>query len=435
MSRRGINRRRPYGTSFDPSVIIGIEWDSSNSSPALVRLDVNGDAITKDSAYFDAHPVFSNIVRCSLSVAGVATFGTDGKGTGLTLTDDYVMVRIPRVYVKFEVSGTKYRWWISPYSAPGFELHPAFFQRGHSVSPAEQVYVGAYTAGANGGTTAANGVTNTIAASNWTGLKLTSKSGVKSLTSGTVAQMETAGNLIGTGWGLMNFWTWSLMQLLFYVEYAHFDSQLKLGQGRTNGSNTAASINGTYLDQVGEGAGADVQSLLSVNGSYGDTVGSYRPAIWRGIENIFGNLYQFCPGYNLTDTEHHILKRDGTGTISGDLASGSYETVTSPAPLNGTDNVSGTDAGAYCHGYVNGLAFDTVGILNLAFMPNILTGSSSTYFCDRYYSHQSGLGRNGVLLVGGLWPNGGSAGVGYRNANYGPTIASSSIGGRAEFIG
>jgi len=418
---------------------IGIEWDTSSSSPTLTRIDRYSNVINIATGsvtnVFDSHPIHGNIKRCILTADGIATYGSDAKGTGLTLTNDYVMVKISRVYVKFESSGTKRRWWISATPEPGFSIHPAFYQRGHALAPLAQLYVGAYNAGADGGTTTANGVTNTIAASNWTGLKLTSKSGVKSLTTGTVAQMETAGNLIGTGWGLMNFWTWNLLQLLFYVEYASFDSQSKLGQGRTNGSNTAASVNGTYLDQVGEGAGVDIQSLLSANGSYGDTVGSYRPAVWRGIENIWGNLYQFCPGYNPTDTEHHILKRDGTGTISGDLASGSYETVTSPSPLNGVDNISGTDAGAYCHGYVQELAFDTTGILNLTFTPNVLTGSSSTYLCDRYYSHSAGLGRNGVLMVGGNWSSGGVAGIGCRSAYDGPEAARSSLGGRAEFIG
>jgi len=415
---------------------IGIEWNSTYSSPILTRIDEDNDTIIGlTGAAFDNHPIYENIKRCILTPEGVPTFGSDAKGTGLDLTSGLVMVNIPRVYVKFENLNPIFRWKISSVPKVGYELFYNFLQRGHSAYPANQMYVGAYTAGANGGTTAANGVTNTIAASNWTGLKLTSKSGVKSLTSGTVAQMETAGNLIGTGWGLTNFWTWNLLQLLFYVEYASFDSQSKLGQGRTNGSNTAASINGMYLDQVGEGAGVDVQSLLAANGSYGDTVGSYLPAVWRGIENIWGNLYQFCPGYNPTDTEHHILKRDGTGTISGNLASGSYETVTSPAPLNGVDNISGTDAGAYCNGYVQGLAFDTAGILNLTFTPNVLTGSSSTYLCDRYYSHSAGLGRNGVLLVGGNWKDGGSAGIGYRIAHNDPEIATSAIGGRAEFIG
>ncbi len=414
---------------------IGVEWDTSNSSPTLFWIDENANHIIGLSgAAFDTHPIFGNMMRCSLTSLGVPTFGTDAKGTGLTLTDDYIMVRIPKVYVKCEILGTFVRWWISSVPKTGFTLHPAFYQRGHSVSQPNQLYVGAYTAGANGGTTTANGVTNTIMATDLTGLKLTSKAGVKNLTNNTVTQFEAAANLIGTGWGLMNFWTHSLLELLFFVEYGSFNSQLKLGQGRTSGSNTSAALTGTNLAQADEGAGVDIQSLLAANGTYGVQT-LYESVVWRGIENLWGNIYQFVPGYNPTDTEHHVLNRDGTGTISGDLAVGSYDTVTSPAPLNGTTNISGTDNGAYCSGYVSSLAFDSSRILNLAFIPNTLTGSSSQYLPDSYYSHQSGLGRNGILLVGGGWNSGGTAGVGYRNAVNGLTGAGFTTGVRAEFIG
>ena len=93
--------------------IIGIEWDSSSSSPDLKRITADGTAIpsayfNRDS-YFNAHPIHGNMRRCTLTSAGVATYGTDAKGTGLTLTNDYVMVRIPKTYIKFEYSSPYWR--------------------------------------------------------------------------------------------------------------------------------------------------------------------------------------------------------------------------------------------------------------------------------------------------------------------------------------
>lgn len=428
---------------FGIQSIIGVEWDSSGTSPSLKRIDVDGNEISKTTfnrpSFFDNYAIHGSMKRCSLTAAGVATFGSDAKGSGLTLTSDYIMVRIPRVYVKFEYDDPYWRWWISPNPATGFTLHPAFYQRGHSAAPADQIYVGAYNAGANGGATAANGTTNCLYATDWTNLKLTSKSGVKSLTgngsSGNLGQFEAAGNLIGTGWGEMNFHTLCLLQLLFYVEYASFDSQSNLGQGRTNASNTAASICGTYLDQVGAGAGSDIQSLLASNGTYGDSSGSYRPAVWRGIENLWGNIWQFIIGYNTTDTEHRILNRDGTGTPAATLASGSYEAITSPIPLNGTTNISGTDAGAYCHGYVSALALDASQILGPMFVPSAHAGASNTKLTDYHYSHQSGISQTGVLVAGGGWSHAAYAGVGYRYSSNGPSTVSAYLGGRVEFIG
>lgn len=423
--------------------IIGIEWDSSSNSPDLKRINADGDLIPSGyfnrESYFNAHPIHGNMRRCTLTSAGAATYGTDAKGTGLTLTNDYVMVRVPRTYYKFEFADPYWRWWISPYPATGFSLHPTFYQRGHSASPAEQLYVGAYTAGANGGTTTTNGTYNTLYTTSWSGLKLTSKSGVKNLTgsgtSGTMAQFESAGNAIGTGWGLTNFHSLNLLQLLFYIEFASFDSQSKLGLGRTNASNTAAAITGTNLNQVGEGAGTDIQSLLASNGTYGSTSNDYHSVAWRGIENLWGNIWQFIPGYNTTDTSHRILKRDGTGTIADILASGSYEEITSPLPLNGVNNISGTDAGAYCHGYVSALARDSGNILGPMFVPGALTGASNTYLTDYFYSHQSGISQTGVLLSGGSWDNGLPAGVGYRSSNCGSSYVTGSVGGRLEFLG
>ena len=418
--------------------IIGVRWDSSVSSPSLVRVDESLEALPTDynwSKYYNNHPIWGQMQRCAVTSAGVATFGVDAKGTGLDLTSDYIMTRIPRVYTKFVHSAPYWYWLVSPEPSAGFSLHPAFYQRGHSSSPATYIYVGSYNASANGGTYSDVGTTNTYTASDWTGLKLTSKSGVKPLTSGTMTQFEAAGNAIGTGWGVVNFHTWNLLQELFYIENSSLNSQSVLGNGRTNTSNVCASISGTYLDfpTVGGGSAVDIQSLLASNGSYGDTSGSYRPVVYRGVENIFGNIWQLVPGYNTIDTAHHILKRDGTGTIAAILDSGSYEEITSPVPLSAL-NPSGTVSGNYCYGYISGIALDGGNILGSMFVPGALVGSSSTYLADNCYSHQSGISQTGVLLVGGHWSYGAQAGVGCRHSYNGSSSAGVTIGARLEMV-
>jgi len=181
--------------------------------------------------------------------------------------------------------------------------------------------------------------------------------------------------------------------------------------------------------------GTDIQSLLASNGTYGSTTNDYHSVVWRGIENLWGNIWQFIPGYNTTDTSHRILKRDGTGTIADVMASGSYEEITSPLPLNGVDNISGTDAGAYCHGYVSALARDSGNILGPMFVPGALTGASNTYLTDYFYSHKSGISQTGVLRSGGHWNDGLCAGVGFRGSYAGSSYVYASIGGRLEFLG
>ena len=387
--------------------IIGIKWDSSSSSPTLIRVDEDLQEISAGyinwPKYFDRHPIWGQMWRCNVTAGGDATFGTNPRGDGLTLTDDYTMVRIPRVYHRFVYDDGDWYWLVSPEPSSGFDLHPAFYQRGHSASPVDQIYVGSYDAHDAGSS------------------KLGSKSGSTPLVSQIMATFETRGNNIGTGWGLMNFHTLCLLQMLFYIEYASFDSQTKVGPGYTNAANTGPLASG--------GAAA-------YEGTNGTSVGTNdtQAVSWRGIENLWGNIWQFVIGYNTTDTEHRIVKRDGTGTLAAELTAGNYEAVTSPLPLNGVDHISGTDIGRYCYGYVSDLALDSSEVLAMLFVPDELSGATDTYLTDYFVSHQSGISRTGVLLAGGCWNRGLEAGVGYRNSHDGSGNDNPTFGGRLEAI-
>lgn len=131
---------------------------------------------------------------------------------------------------------------------------------------------------------------------------------------------------------------------------------------------------------------------------------------------------------------HRVLNRDGSGTIADVLASGSYEEVTDPIPLNGTTNISGTDAGTYCHGYISALALDSAGILSNAFVPGALVGASNTYLADYFWSHQSGISQTGVFLVGGAWIDSAVAGIGCRYARGGSGYVHPHVGARLEML-
>ena len=387
--------------------IIGVKWDSSSSSPTLTRVDEDLQEISAGyinwPKYFDRHPIWGQMWRCNVTAGGAATFGTNARGDGLTLTNDYIMTRVPRVYDKFVFDDGDWYWLVSSEPSSGFNLQPTFNQRGHSASPAEQAYVGSYDAHDAGSS------------------KLGSKSGSTPLVSQTMATFESRGNNIGAGWGLMNFHTLCLLQMLFYIEYASFDSQTKVGPGYTNAANTGPLASG--------GAAA----FERTNGTSVGTT-DVQAVSWRGIENLWGNIWQWIPGYNTTDTSHRILKRDGTGTIADVMASGSYEEIVDPIPLNGTTRVSGADGGTFCHGYVSAFDRDSSNILGPMFIPGALLGASDQYLTDYFYSHQSGISQTGVLLAGGYWNYGLWAGVGFRHSYYGPSTIITSVGGRVEFI-
>jgi hypothetical protein len=211
-----------------------------------------------------------------------------------------------------------------------------------------------------------------------------------------------------------------LLQSLFYIEYASFNSQSAVAPGRTNASNTQALA-------TGQG-----NSLMGTNGTGGGT--DTQAVVYRGIENPWGNIWKFIIGFNSIDTAYNVMKRDGTGALAAILTAGNYEQTTGITPLNGTSNISGTDGGEYCHGYVSDLVFSDP--LKLAFIASALSGSESTYLTDYFYSHKSGISQIGCLLAGGFWNHAGRAGVGFLFAyNAAASSVGPTIGARLEFLG
>ena len=126
------------------------------------------------------------------------------------------------------------------------------------------------------------------------------------------------------------------------------------------------------------------------------------------------------------------MKRDGTGALAAVLTAGNYEQTSGVTPLNGATNISGTDAGEYCHGYASDTLFSDP--LKLAFIPSALSGSDTTYLTDYFYSHKSGISQTGILLAGGPWNDAGMAGVGCLSASDAASIVYSIVGARLEAI-
>jgi len=410
------------------SPIYGVLWNRASSSPTLQRIDENGDTISPSSLSFNNHPLWGNIRRCTLNASGNPTYGTNAKGDGLTFTSDYCMVELPGCYAGSFREGDYQGFLLGtrPFESKYVNSvwHPAFYRRDRTGVKSQKLYLGAYEASDNGGTVSADATTATRYATSWTGLKLTSKSGVAPLTgnsgasSGTLAQFEAAGNLVGSYWGIQSFWTQALLQSLFYIEYANLNSQSALAPGRTNASNTQALA-------TGQG-----NSLMGTNGTGGGT--DAQAVVYRGIENPWGNLWKFIIGFNSIDSAYNVMKRDGTGSLADILTAGNYEQTSGVTPLNGTTNVSGTDAGDYCHGYASDLVFADP--LKLAFIPSALSGSESTYLADYFYSHKSGISQTGILLAGGFWNHAGSAGVGCLAAVNAASCVGPPIGARLEAI-
>jgi len=477
-----------------PSVI-GVEWNQNTDD--WYHIDEFGNHITPQGGYFDRHPVWGGMRRCTLAAAGtVNNYGANPRGDGLDLTgvDGRVMVEIPKFYVKGESpSANVYRWWISPSARPGYVVHPAFVQRGGVER--DHIYVGAYdadfeydgdneaynatheklhsrtgkqpytgntdciwripiddlanepnigdevstpteggffvvdyvkTAGAWGG----GGVGDTAliwlrkpgdGTCGMAGAEVltndTQVNVIGNTTAGptgesvTITRCRTLGGQIGAGWGVFSIWPLSAVQLLFYTEYAGADSQTLVGGGIVD------KASGTGFN--GEISGFDsVDTNIGVNGTgVGTGTDGLTPIAYRGIENLWGNIWQFIDGYEAVDAEYRLINRDGSGTFANPIAGGDYEASLN-API--TDN-----------GYISDIVYEE--LLKFVFLAATVIGSSSNYLYDYWYSHVAT--QTDILLAGGPFTDGVNAGVGYRGSASVAANAARAVGARLEFVG
>jgi len=474
--------------------VIGVIWDTGSDSPALQHIDVDGDPITQRShAWFDRHPVWGGMKRCTLTVDGVPTFGDNARGDGLTLdgTAGQVMVRVPRYYIKSEKSGNYLKWWISPFPYPGFDLHPAFKQRGGTERA--QLFVGAYTGGlavnsagtlymlsatgkqpwtgmAMGKLPFGNGVTEIVAGdtvvgttsgntvivvavhkvsgdwgtgnaagflyvkypgaiwSNWTNPEDIQVGGAtRAATTGTGEALgltrqlsETYCNNIGsTRWGCENIWTLDALTMLYLVEYANWNSQsTSVGIGR----GVVDKASGTGF--AGENNGAkSADANIGTNGTgTGTGTDGLTPVVYRGIENLWGNVYQFIIGLDIPDAAYRVLKRDGTGSPKCPMDAGHYESsVAAPVQYAEPGNLDS---------YIKDILYEDLS--KYLILPNLGGGSDSTYLCDRIYWHRAG--QTNILLAGGSWGFAAFGGVGGRYAGSVASASGRNYGCRAEFL-
>ena len=392
--------------STDQSNIIGFERDSSNESPTLRRIDVDGNTVT--SYNFDTNPIFSGQRRCVISGDKIL-YGSNARGDGLDLSgaSGNLMVERPKFYYKYEYSAPYYRYWFSPYPHTGFTLHPWFVQRGGTDR--DFVYIGAKEASGEieSGVFKLKSATGKVPCTGSVAYPNLPNSGRL-----TLDDAETYAKNNGTGWGITDVWGYSAIQALIFCETGTFDTQTALGMGIVD----LASGTG----YAGKTTGADsIDSRLGTNGTgTGSGTNGQTPVCWRGIENIYGNCWEFIAGLNLnlSDGSYTILKRDGTGTPSATLAEGSYETGAGTVPVSED-------------GYINGIQSEELGALS--FIPSANAGSSSTYLCDYFYYPRY---NPSIMRFGGSWDHGPRAGPGCRGAYNAPSASARYIGARLEFI-
>lgn len=384
----------------------------------------NGTKVAND---FDNLYPWSHIRKCNVDAAtgqvlayyGETGFQADG-------SNGEVMVKIPEFWWKRErlpdEFGNVYEYiYIADYARAGYKKSEEFF-------------VGAYII-----STETNEEDTIIAHS---------RSGAIPKYNTTKANFRNYAKALGEGWQLMDY-HYFLLQMLYLVEYAHYNSQSMLGNGIIGFHSAKAliaenNVNRIIVSSVGTGlwvgkticigatdawnssvaADREITSIedyndgqvtgkaihfdgepvnIAVNNviwgsaqktgendSLGNASGclindSYHSVNYRGIENIFGHMWQHIDGLNIKDYIAYICK---------DPASYENDKFDAPYEKIGYVNAETTDS------YIKKLGLDEKH--PEVALPTEIGASSSTGACDNYWCAEG----NRIAYVGGGFGSG-----------------------------
>jgi hypothetical protein len=367
----------------DEAASYGASWDSSAASTTMTRL---GDAEGKTAgADFNGFAPWSEMKLCNVADNGAinayigdASFKRDG-------SNGQVMVKIPKFYYKhtYDEGTKKHEFWVADGPAEGFKLHPAFLRAG-----VEKPYVllGAYEAWIDG-----NG-------------KLASITGKTPTTSKNIVEFRTAAVARGTGWNQMEIQTYSAIQLLYLVEYANTNCQTTLGKGVVD-----LGWDGTYKAVATGGCDSLDGASGMADGTNGQVSVSY-----RGMENLWGNVWKFVDGINIKADHRPYVADYG---FASDVFDEPY-----------------TDAGfnlPSVNGYVSNFACSAGADWLLMPLAAGEAGTGSGAYIPDYYWQATG---NRVALVGGGWGDGAFAGLFYWSVDLDSSYAALNVGGRLLLI-
>ena len=279
-----------------------------------------------------------------------------------TDTLDNVFIQIPKFYIQKKDSTvcksiriSKIKWdssWYLPYCFWDFTEEEEL----------DYVNVGKYTGYNNGGA-------------------LESKTGKTSTVSQTLAAFSgfaIANNTGGLlGYQILDLHTVDMLQCLFYVEFATLNSQ-NIVAGFTAAGN-AAQIDTGSCDAVVATTGG-VTSLTAGTGGM----------IYRGVENLWGNIWQFVHGINIkADRQTYVCLNPASYAV--DTFTSAYVTL---SYANGASN-----------GYSITMGYDSA--YPFAQSPTVKGGDGTNYYGD-YYFQDTG---DRIARVGGNWNNAAAAGV------------------------
>lgn len=398
----------------------GVEWDMASSSP-------DGKRVGNMQLHRDL-PVQSGMIRCIIdNNGGIVRYNDEAVDDILTQS---AMVEIPEHWFKLYTNGTKFKAMFSAIPLPGYNHIDKFY-----ISTMEaRIYRNNSTLfsskGVNSTDSSVRGGDNTA---EWDGTYRSLLG--RPVTNLTRDQFRQAARKRGSGWEMYTYNAHKILFWLFAVEYATLDSQKPfnaqkdangfaqggLGPGPTqmtdwtNFNNTNPLIPCGYTNEFGSGSGEKAYVVKNASDGTHATLMANR---YRGIENPFGHIWKYTDGANIQVT-------------TGDSGLSILWTTDDPSNFSDTSYTGYDKKGNICRtsGYAKKMLLGEDGDI----VATEIGGSSSTYWCDYYYTYTSA-NRMQVVRVGCDVGNGSNAGLASVAANSAPSDAYRYLGSRLCFF-
>ena len=382
----------------------GVEWDTASSSPDGVR--VGNIQLHREL------PIQSKMRRCLLDRdGGVKEYLDNELSWGGSYLDYAVMTEIPEHWYKLYFNGTKFRMMLSEVPLPGYKHVDKFYISTYEARIYRTDNLLCSAAGAS-----KLSDPNSI---NFRGGDNTAEwdSTYRSLlgcpvTNLTRDQFRQAARKRGSGWEMYTYGAHKTIFWLFAVEYATLNSQKPfnaqkdangfaqggLGLGPTqmtdwaNFNNANPLIPCGYTNEFGNSSG---EKAYVVKNSSDGTHATLMANRYRGIENPFGHIWKHTDGANIQVT-------------TGDSGLSILWTTSDPSNFSDTSYTGYDKKGNVCriNGHVKKMLLGEDGDI----IATEVGGSTSTYWCDNYYTNTS-VSRMQLVVVGGRSDDGLNAGL------------------------
>ena len=405
----------------------GVEWDTASSSPDGVR--VGNMQLHREL------PVQSKMRRCLLDRdGGVKEYLDNELSWGGSYLDYAVMTEIPEHWYKLYFNGTKFRMMLSEIPLPGYKHVDKFYISTYEARMYRTDNLLCSAAGASK-LSDPNSI-NFRGGDNTAEWDDTYRSLLgRPVTNLTRDQFRQAARKRGSGWEMYTYNAHKILFWLFAVEYATLDSQKPfnaqkdangfaqggLGPGPTqmtdwtNFNNINPLIPCGYTNEFGNGSGEKAYVVKNASGGTHATLMANR---YRGIENPFAHIWKYTDGANIQVT-------------TGDAGLSILWTTDDPSNFSDTSYTGYDKKGNICrtNGYAKKMLLGEDGDI----VSTEVGGSSSTYWCDYYYTYTSA-NRMQVVLVGGRADDGSDAGLARVDTDNVPSDAARYLGSRLCFF-